>query len=476
MRLAIVAFSLGTVAACSGDPHPGPDAAPPPRATWYQDVAPIVAEHCMGCHQDGGIAPFSLTEYADAKEYAAIMLYNVEHGIMPPWDAVDGDDCAPRYGWKDDPRLSDDELETLRWWVEDGTAEGEPDDVPEPPTIALEGITHSVQSATGYRVEPGADQFICFVLDPGLTEDRYLNGIQLRPGNPEVVHHTVTWALAPGATQDAVIAASGLDQPFECEAGAQGLADSKLIHVWTPGNQPMVTPDELGIELKAGSVLITQYHYHPHPGATDEPDASTLELRLTAERPDKLYVIGAWGNASTAPELLDGAGDRGAPEFFIPAGAADHEEAMRFTIDLGGSPLRFPLFAAYPHMHYVGVGLQVTITRATPAPEEPTSECLVNVDRWNFDWQRTYQYDAPIDTLPTVGHGDIIDIECSYDNTLDNPFVMRALEDQGLTSPIDITLGEQTLDEMCLGIFGIAFDAPAANAPAFSLTPMRIAQ
>jgi len=53
---------------------------------------------------------------------------------------------------------------------------------------------------------------------------------------------------------------------------------------------------------------------------------------------------------------------------------------------------------------------------------------------------------------------------------------MRALEDQGLTSPIDITLGEQTLDEMCLGIFGIAFDAPAANAPAFSLTPMRIAQ
>jgi hypothetical protein len=297
--------------------------------------------------------------------------------------------------------------------------------------------------------------------------------VQLRPGNPTVVHHTVTWALPPGAVQDALVAAQGIGTPFACPGGAAGLDGAKLIHVWTPGNQPMETPSDLGIEMTAGSVLITQYHYHPHEGASEEPDASTLDLRLTSTRPDKLYVIGAWGNAFAAPQLLPGEDDRGAdPEFFIPADVADHEEAMRFVVDAGGTALRFPLFAAYPHMHYVGIGLQVKITRANPGPGEPASECLVNVDRWNFDWQRTYQYDADYDDLPTVGEGDVVEIECSYDNTLDNPFVMRAIEDAGLTSPIDITLGEQTLDEMCLSIFGIAFDAPAAAiAPALSLRP-----
>ncbi len=462
MRLAIVAFSLATVAACAGDPDAaGPDAEPAPRATWYQDVAPIVAEHCMSCHRDGGIAPFSLTEYAEAKEYAAIMLFNVEHGIMPPWDAVDGDDCTPWFGWKDDPRLDDDELATLRAWVEDGAAAGELDDVPAPPTIELDGITHSVTPSTAYAVQPGADQFICFTLDPGLTETRYLDGVQLRPGNPTVVHHTVTWAVPPGAAQDALVAATGLGQPYACDAGATSVEGAKLIHVWTPGNQPMQTPSDLAMQLDAGSVLVTQYHYHPHDGASDEPDASTLDLRLTTTRPDMLYAIGAWGNAFQAPQLLPGDDDPGgSPIFYIPAGESDHHERMRFTVDLQGSPLRFPLFAAYPHMHYVGVGLSVKITRANPGLGEPASECLVNVDRWDFDWQRTYQYDGDMADLPTVGDGDIVDVECSYDNSLDNPFVERALADQGLTSPIDVTLGEQTLDEMCLAIFGIAFDAP----------------
>jgi hypothetical protein len=112
-------------------------------------------------------------------------------------------------------------------------------------------------------------------------------------------------------------------------------------------------------------------------------------------------------------------------------------------------------------MHYIGVGLKVKITRANPLPGEPTEECLVNVDDWDFDWQRSYQYDAPIEDLPTVGNGDIVEITCTYDNTIDNPFVERALEELGLTDPVDVVLGEESLDEMCLGIFPILFDAPA---------------
>src|SRR5687768_165353 len=103
MRATALACSLVLVAAaCGDDGGAAPDAAAP-RVTWYQDVAPIMAEHCMGCHREGGIAPFSLTEYEGAVEVAAVALLAVEEGVMPPWDAVDADDCAPRHGWKNDP-------------------------------------------------------------------------------------------------------------------------------------------------------------------------------------------------------------------------------------------------------------------------------------------------------------------------------------------------------------------------------------
>ena len=106
------------------------------------------------------------------------------------------------------------------------------------------------------------------------------------------------------------------------------------------------------------------------------------------------------------------------------------------------------------------------IERATPKAGEPSSECLVNVDRWDFSWQRAYSYDEDIDDLPTVGDGDIVTVDCTYDNTLNNPFVEQALQELGLPAPIDVVLGEESLDEMCLGIFGIAFEnAPGATLP-----------
>src|SRR5678815_1736144 len=99
-----MATVLLVIAACS-------TAAPP---TWHQDVAPILAEHCMSCHRAGGLAPFALTDYDSAREQAQRMLDQIEHGAMPPFSARTTLDCAPRYGWEGDPRLSESEQATLR--------------------------------------------------------------------------------------------------------------------------------------------------------------------------------------------------------------------------------------------------------------------------------------------------------------------------------------------------------------------------
>lgn len=85
-------------------------------------------------------------------------------------------------------------------------------------------------------------------------------------------------------------------------------------------------------------------------------------------------------------------------------------------------------------------------------PEQPARECLLETPDWNFEWQRIYEYDAPLENLPFVAAGDKITMECTYNNTLSNPWVQEALDARGLSEPHDVVLGDETLDEMCLWV------------------------
>src|SRR5687767_9693073 len=138
MRLIhLVWLGLG-LAACGTDEES--DTPPPPpaaRATWYQDVAPILANRCMTCHQDGGIGPFVLTDYESAVEYSQQAIAAIDRGQMPPFDAREEADCTPRFGWVDDPRLSTREKDLLRLWIEDGHALGTVAEIPSPPNTDL---------------------------------------------------------------------------------------------------------------------------------------------------------------------------------------------------------------------------------------------------------------------------------------------------------------------------------------------------
>ena len=92
----------------------------------------------------------------------------------------------------------------------------------------------------------------------------------------------------------------------------------------------------------------------------------------------------------------------------------------------------------------------MNVHHANPAPGTAADQCLLAIPHWDFDWQRVYRYDAPIEQLPTVAPGDVMTIRCTYDNTVDNPKLADSLQEQGLTQPQTVQLGETTLDEMCL--------------------------
>jgi hypothetical protein len=455
MRSLTVAFSITAAALVGcGTSDDGGDDDPPTGPTWYGEVAPLLAEHCMGCHREGGVGPFSMESYDVAAPIAPMMLEAVETGVMPPWDAESSDECAPRHGWKDDTRLTATEIQLLRDWIAAGTPAGAAAEIPDPPSLALDAVTHTVAPSVPYVTAGDTDEFICFLLDPGVARLSWLTGLEVVPDNEKVVHHVVLMGYTPGAALTADIAAHGIGQGFDCSGSVITQTDTFLMGVWTPGSQPFETPANLGLPVPAGSHVLMQMHYHPG-GTTNAPDASTVNLRLQTTRPINTYAIGAVGNAAAAPTLLPDPDDRGVPEFRIPAGATDHVETMRFPLSLGAG--RFRLFAAYPHMHYIGVELSVQIEHPLPGGGVDR-ECLVNVPRWNFDWQRTYQYDAPMADLPAIADGDTLVVRCSYDNSLGNPFVRRALEEMGLQEPIDVVLGEESLDEMCLGIFGVVVE------------------
>lgn len=421
--------------------------------TWHADIAPIVQEHCTSCHVAGGVAPFALDGYAAAAPLAASLAAAVEAGTMPPWGAESTAECEPRFGFADDIRLRDDEKELLRRWADADAPEGDAAAAAQLTAApVLDPLDANAQAAPAlpFVTSGDSDQFRCFSIDPGIAEEAWITGLQLVPGNAEVVHHALVFA-DPARESAALV---GADGTYDCFGGSGLSEGGALLGAWAPGAFPFEAPEGTGLALEAGSLLVMQIHYHP-AGAVAAPDTTTVQLRYTTEAPAREAVLALIGNASSRGDGLDsGVNDRGArPEFRIPAGVADHVESIRYEIPVNDGP--YAIFMAGTHMHYVGTDMLIQIDHAAPVGDEPATECLVQTPRWDFNWQRGYSYDAPLDQVPVLRGGDTLRLRCTYDNTLDNPGLRRALEDAGLTEPGDVYLGEETLDEMCLGVFGI---------------------
>ena len=424
--------------------------------TWAQDVAPIVAGHCVGCHTAGGIAPFALDNYTTAHAMALNMATQVDNGKMPPWSAISTDECTPRFPFVNDPRLTSEEKAILRTWADNGAPEGDESaaaELPAPVSYDLSGVTNSTV-ATAFSASGDQDEFECFVLDPKITKDSWMTGLQVVPGNRSVVHHALIFG-ADASTLDG----HKVGDVYPCFGGA-GLSNISLVGAWVPGAMPLETPEGVGMPMKAGSLLVMQIHYHPLGAADLSPDATTVDLRLTQTAPAHTGSLDLVGNFDGSDNtfghgLVADPDDRSSkPEFRIPAGNADHTEKMFYTLPGGFGKAR--IWGIATHMHYVGVSEMIQVKHKNPIGDEPETECLLDTPNWDFNWQRIYRTDVPVEESVEVRGGDTLVLTCHYDNSLDNAAVVSALEQQGLSEPRDVVLGETTLDEMCLGAFGSA--------------------
>ena len=440
------ALALGLVACTGGTDGAGGSGVGP--MSFHKDVEPLLQKHCLTCHTQGQIGGFSIASYEDAKPLAALMASKTGKREMPPFLAKTTAECKPRLSWRDDPSLTDKEIEVFKAWADQGAPEGDPKDAPAPFVLDTTGLPNAAQElvATSPTVVDGtSDQFVCIVLDPKLAGDQFLDGIHFVAGNAAIAHHAL---LFSAKRTDAVKESGGKDQ-FSCFGAPTGT----LVHAWAPGGVPLELPPDVGIKVGADDVFVIQMHYHPR--GKMESDQSKIQLRYTAQKPTYSYLTLLPGNArNEADGLLPDPDDTGAPEFRIPANKDKHVEEMTFTVP-SQVIIDVPILAVGPHMHYAGTGMRISIERNHVTQSQPAKECLVEAPAWNFNWQRLYQFNGAISELPTGTAGDVIRLHCEYNNSKSNPFITDALAQQSLAEPQDISVGETTLDEMCLGIMGL---------------------
>lgn len=389
--------------------------------TWSEHIAPIVYKHCTSCHRQGEIAPFSLTNYQEVTAWGNMIRYVTEIRYMPPWKP----DPAFGVDYLKENYLSENQINTIREWVEGGMPEGDPALAPPAPVFpsgSQVGTPDLVLSFAQTHIHPGdgMDEYRYFVLPTGLTESRNLVALEMRPGNKAIVHHALLWADTTGnfAAQDAQTPEYGFiggQSGSGPGGGAQVFSLGTQLPGYVPGVQPHVYSHGIAQRIPANADLVVQVHYAPT--ATNEPDSSTFNLFFT-DQPVNRYVqsrimVPFFGTLQNGP-------------FIIPA------NQTRVFHGIWQVPQTISMLGIAPHMHLLGTHWEVFAV--TPAGDTIN---LIRINDWDFNWQGGFYFK----NLIKLPQGTRIHAFAGYDNTINNPFNPN-------NPPQNVSWGEGTADEM----------------------------
>ena len=388
--------------------------------TWSRDVAPIVQQHCQGCHRAGDIGPFALETYGEAYRERRKILRAVEQRKMPPWKPV------PGFGdFQSVRRLGDTEVALIRDWVASGAEEGDPRDLPPPrrwpDTWSLGAPDTALGPDKAFEVVPSdRDLYRCFVIPTSFAEDRYVSAVEFVPGNRKIVHHVLTYIDTTGESARLDDAEPG--QGYTC-FGGPGFRPAGGLGGWAPGARPQTNPDGVGVLLPAGARVVMQVHYH-HRGAAAERDRTQIGLHFARKPVDQ--------RVRSIPILNRG--------FVIPAGAPRHEVRASFTVPANQN---LHALGISPHMHLLG--REMTVSATYP---DGTVRPLIRIDDWDFHWQGGYDYVEPV---PLPG-GTRVDLVAVFDNSAGN-------RRNPSKPPREVRWGEGTTDEMCIAFLRVTVDS-----------------
>jgi hypothetical protein len=387
---------------------PGDDAGLSGGVTYYGQLRPVLARHCQSCHVSGGVAPFALTTYEEASLWGSRLVEVTRDRVMPPYLADNSGDCQ---SFRDARWLSDAEIDTFRLWYEQGMQMGDPA-TPPPDVVAPRRLTGSVTTldiGVDYAPRAGvSDDYRCFLVEsPG----GYVTGYDVHPGNPATVHHVIVYepsSDAAGAEARANDAAE--DGPgYTCYGGAG--VNAFPVVLWAPGAGATTFPRGTGVEIPASRPLVVQIHYNVLGGMG--ADRTRVDIQTVASA-TPAYIV----------PLVDSS-------FNIPPRTASYSSSNEQALTVIPRGITLRAYGSFPHMHTLGTSLRVERVSGG------ANECLLEVPRWDFNWQLAYWYAEPI----RVTRDDTVRITCEWNS---------------MTRDIGTTWGEGTEDEMCLNFFYVS--------------------
>jgi hypothetical protein len=385
--------------------------------TFNKDVLPILQKNCQSCHRPGEVAPMSLLTYADARPWAKAMKAAVATQKMPPWFA------DPKVGhFTNERKLTQDQINTIVAWADNGAPEGEAKDRPAPaqfvdgwnmkPDLVVEMPTEFHLPATG------AIEYQYMLVEGNFfPEDVWVSAAEMRPSNSRVLHHGEVWVVPPGSKwmADAV---PGVAYPLT-QMKKQPEDNIDILGKFNPGvgAQDFVMDGSAKFVPK-GSKLVFELHY---TSIGQEATDRTKVGIVFAKGPHTTRYFTSYG--PTAGNLA------------IPAGDNNAEVVSELTMQADAK-----LVYVQPHMHLRGKDYELRVIY--PSGESQT----VFKGRFDFNWQLGYYLDKPL-LLPKGTR--MVGIS-HFDNSPNNPF------NPDPSKPV--VWGLQNWEEMSNAFIGLVFD------------------
>jgi len=396
-----LAVILAGSTACSRPTEQAKETAP--RAvTFSRDIAPILFDNCASCHRpidaapkpsaEAGSsadpicvagAPFSVLDYDSVRRHGRAIASAVQRRAMPPWLPEAG------YGlFAHERRLRDDQIALVSKWVDSGAPEGNPADLPKPPTFSggwQLGTPDLVLTLPEPYVLPSGrgDVFRNFVIKVPITATRYVRAVEFRADRPQVLHHA-----------DLAIDLGRVSRVLDRADPGPGFATMdgdqvQNVYGWSPGKVPTMEPSDNAWTLDPGTDLVLLLHMIASAQSEMVQPAIGLFFSDTPPTHTPISVkLEAHGIA-------------------IPAGESNYVVEDSYVL-----PVDVEAVSIYPHAHYLGKEM-----RGTATLPDGTQKDLLWIRRWDFRWQDRYRYQSPV-FLPK---GTQLSMRFTYDNSSANP-------------------------------------------------------
>jgi hypothetical protein len=406
-----IATTAAAFAAIAAAPALAADAAAKP--TFTKDIAPIFQEKCEACHRTDSIAPMSLVTYEESRPWARSIKNRVLARQMPPWHI---DKTVGIQDFKYDRSLSDEQIETIVRWVDQGAAKGDSKDMPAPKVWPTEqgwnfaGLFGQkepdlIVRSTPWLQKAGAnDTWWKPIVETGLTEPRWVRAIEVRPGTVKgrkITHHAVERLI-----QDET-------DPLAQNLDANGNQQAGTFMEWAVGKQGEMMRPDTGKLLLPGSKI----HWDIHYSSAGEEITSQVELGVyfyPKEQPPKYRTT-----LSLFPAALG--------EMDIPPNSLKVTQGFTVMRQAG----RIESFQA--HMHLRGKAMLMEAILPTGQ-----TQVLSHVNNFNFNWHNSYVYAD--DVAPLLPKGTIVRVTAWHDNTA----AMASNPDPAQW----VGWGDRTVDEM----------------------------